>query len=104
MFSVYLYLQVYVRLRPFFREFLERMSQMYEVRFSFPRDSIDGTCLTWPALNKHLTYFVLPLKFQIILFTASKKVYADKLLNILDPKKQLVRSVTGKTIGVSDRR
>lgn len=87
--------QVYVRLRPFFREFLERMSQKYEVGifvvvnlfflfsfFVFARFLLSNQCL---------------LNLQIILFTASKKVYADKLLNILDPKKQLVRSVTMKT-------
>jgi len=49
--------EVYVKTRPYFREFLQQMASIYE----------------------------------IIIFTASKKVYADKLISIIDPEKKLVR-------------
>lgn len=49
--------EVFVKTRPYFKEFLQQMASIYE----------------------------------IIIFTASKKVYADKLISIIDPEKKLVR-------------
>lgn len=48
---------IYVRCRPYLKDFLERVASM----------------------------------FEIIIFTASQSIYAEQLLNVLDPKRRLFR-------------
>ena len=71
--------QVYVRKRPYFEHFLSTMSKLFEivVRFGAP---------SRPRLPAHSE-----VACCVQIFTASQKVYADKLLNLLDPDRKWVK-------------
>lgn len=64
--------QVYVRKRPFLDDFLERVSKKFEV------SSISSHALKFSKANS--------LFRQVVVFTASQRIYADVLLDLLDPQ------------------
>mmetsp|Transcript_80082 Transcript_80082/g.214377 ORF Transcript_80082/g.214377 Transcript_80082/m.214377 type:complete len:187 (-) Transcript_80082:102-662(-) len=47
----------------------------------------------WVKIRPHCFDFLKHVaeRFEIIVFTASQKIYADKLLNLLDPDRSLIR-------------
>ena len=51
----------------------------------------DQEFTVWVKIRPHCHEFLEAIKdkFELIVFTASQKIYADKLLNLLDPNKVL---------------
>ncbi len=102
---------VSVRQRPHLHTFLERVAQLYEVGRlrgwgrrrgtqhsaacarleQLLSDAASSPPLTQPLTHTHThTPSLIPSR-QVVVFTASQRVYAEQLLNIVDPQRRLVR-------------
>ncbi|KAF6263013.1 HAD-like domain-containing protein [Scenedesmus sp. NREL 46B-D3] len=61
--------------------------------FSFPVTFNGAEHMVHVRQRPHMREFLesVAAVFEVVVFTASQKVYAEKLLNILDPQRQLIR-------------
>lgn len=89
-------LQVHVQLRPHVQHFLESLSKTYEVPGA-PQNSPGvcvepgGCCRTGVGRARAARTGAFICSPQIFIFTTAKQDYAEKILDVLDPKKKLIR-------------
>lgn len=64
-----------------------------DVDFTFPVNFNSEEHIVYVRCRPHLKYFLERVSglFEIIIFTASQSIYAEQLLNVLDPKRKIFR-------------
>lgn len=82
---------VYVRKRPYFEHFLSTMSKLFEIVVCSRTLRLCATFQSTIFRLAHPSANAIVCAPQV--FTASQKVYADKLLNLLDPDRKWVKYV-----------
>ncbi|KAI6225780.1 CTD small phosphatase-like protein 2 [Aphelenchoides besseyi] len=64
-----------------------------DAQMKFDVEFNDQICEVFVRVRPHLQHFLerMSQNFEIILFTASKRIYADTLVNLLDPQNRFIR-------------